>query len=120
AVVVGAVAHPAVAHGHTPVQEHVAVAALTIDGGGEAEGVAGVLADEGDPPVAQLHEVLGGHPPTHPVVGAHHRHVVAVRVDQHHRHPGPAQPVEVVAGGGERHDEQAVGPVGTGEGVEGL
>jgi hypothetical protein len=90
------------AHG----RRHARVALLHL-------GQRGVPADEGDPPVPALEQVLGGQPPAEDVVG---RDGALVRarcppVDQHDRDAAVAQRVQLRGQLGGRGDEDAVHPL---------
>src|SRR4029453_13360366 len=71
---VGAVAHVARADGGGGGRHRLAVALLTGSAGGEAERVAGLVADEGDVLVPELDQVAGGEPAALDVVGDHGGH----------------------------------------------
>ena len=53
------------------------------------------VAEEGDPLVAELEQVLGGQAAARDVVGVHRRQALVGVVHEHHRHPGRGEAVEV-------------------------
>ena len=100
---VGPVAHPIARIGvlvETGLGQHLAVALLALGAGGEAERGGGIVADEGDALVTEVHEMAGGHPPALDVVGDDLGHAPGPRVDQHDGHARTGDAVSASAGGG--------------------
>ncbi len=114
----GPVADVARPHLERGVLHGLAVAPLPGAAGGEAERVVGVVADEGDALVPEVDQVAGGQAPALDVIGDDRGHPGAVAVQQDHGHARVGQPDQAPRGRGQRHDEQAVGPVPAGEGGE--
>ena len=70
------------------------------------------VAEEGDPLVAELEQVLGGQAAAGDVVGVHRRQALVRVVHEHHRHLGRGEAVEVGVRRAQRDGEQAVEPAG--------
>jgi hypothetical protein len=92
------------------------VAALPGAAGGEAERVVGLVADEGDVLVAQVDQVAGGQAAALDVVGDDEGHSGTMAVQEDHGDARVRQPHQAAGGRGQRHDQQAIGPVPPGQG----
>jgi hypothetical protein len=79
-----------------------------VSAGVESEQVRLVVAQEGDPAVAELEQVLSGHPPAFHVVDRDARKRVVRAVEQYDRHAGAKQPQRLPVGRRERDREHPV------------
>ncbi len=102
----------------TGVRERALVAAGAVAAGGEAEGIGRFVADEGDPPVAELDQVRRRQLAAVDVVDDDRGERGVRRVDQHDRQPRRQQALDLVVGRDQGDDEQSIGAVAPVEELE--